>query len=339
MSIKLTISIIVKLVLLGLAAFERINVPLYLFIINPLLDLFLFKIFSEYFNKKWLIPCFITDVFVPFFGTLLNLIFFALFPVYRFIYDRQNKKDELDFDQEQFQTEIIYKKAKLQDKAHIDIETDLYGTFQIQPYLDIILGDDTDLKINSCIKLMEINTYESIIILKKALQDESYEVRYMANNALDKLEQQYTIEIEQHSEMISKHPNTPENYKLRGNSYLYLARSGLLDEALSNFFLEKALDDFTKVIHFSPNESYIYVKMAQVLTSLRRCDKVISISEKALDKKLTQDDWYKLLFYRAEAFYNLKDYVKVKETCALIKEKQDVIRYSKILIPLEWWGE
>lgn len=288
-------------------------------------------------SRAWITPILIIDALVPFYSTLIIFCYLLLNPLYLRIYRNFQEENIHEIDQADFLSDTEYKVAKTQIFDSKDEENQLFDSFQLQPYLDIIYSNDIDKKISVCIKLANFHTQESIYILKNALQDINYEVRYMANNSLNKIEQSFMSEIDILSENILKFPQDPELYKLRGNNYLKLHNIGLLDNFLAHSFLEKALDDFRYVIQNKPDEYTIYLKIAYIYLKLKLYNELDLLVEKSSALPLDSEDRSKLQFYRLESLFNQKKFPQLIEASKNIDLSS--VSHTKIKDPTLYWRE
>lgn len=311
-----------------------------LYTINILTVLLTYHIFNKLINfKTWLLAIIIIDSFIPILGFFSIAIFLLLSPFYKNIYcnisDDENTETS-SFD-EQFEKYIQIQQARVQKFEINSMQDKLFNAIRIQPYIDILLGHDTDIKLSVCIKITQFQTAQSIYLLKMALQDKEYEVRYMANNAIENIEKKLIDKIELLSSNIEKFPNMHSYYKERAYTYLTIFNLNILDTFIGKMFLERALNDLRHVILNEPEHFHTYINIAQIYTYLDMNNEVITLVEKAL--KLDMGDEYKtkLLYYRCEAYFKLKrldliiedsknidisfmDFQKVKDSVSFWKE-------------------
>lgn len=323
---------------LGLMA-KFMNTDLFLYLFNPLSSIF----FSWLLYKRGSrgVNCFafaIIDIFLPVFGFTAISIFLFLGPLYKKIY----KNSEIDvydipMGEENFNDYTTEKRVLIRGISEDRIEDELYENYQIQPYLDIFNQDDLDLKLNAIEKLSRAFTSESVQILKKGLDDSSYEVRYFANNALEKIEKKMFSKIDIASDNIKRFPNDFHNYNNRGQLYLDTYFLGILDNSLKVFFLERSLYDFIFSLQVNPKQSHLYLKITQIYLQQEDFSKVLDIADQALENELSNEDRAKIKFYRAEANYNLKNYDLIPNDCESSKEVG--ILYEKVKESSDWWSK
>jgi len=216
----------------------RLSLDIYILFITPVFSVSYYYLLKQFIrNKTWRLSLVVLDLCLPFYG-VLSVFLIAFLNI--FFKRSNNDAPEDNFYLKDFESSILQIQNNLLSQKSSKADTDVS---RLEPYLDIFNGNNTDLKIDACIKLSYAKDKSSIELLKIALQDEQYDVRYMANNALDKIEKKFMLELEQVSGLITKHPLITDNYLLRSEIYSQLASSGILDETVTDYFLNKALSD------------------------------------------------------------------------------------------------
>jgi hypothetical protein len=175
-----------------------------------------------------------------------------------------------------------------------------------------------------------------IKLLKIALNDNEYEVRYISNSMLNKIEKELVTEIDLLSKNILTSPQTIKNYRLRGYAKNRYALSTILHSQLKDYFLKSALDDFRYCLQAEPDNYFLIVKIAQVYAQLNMIPELLDLTEKALRLELDSDNRNKILFYRAEGFFILRDFEQMSTVLVSISRKE--IKYSKISDVLDYWS-
>jgi hypothetical protein len=276
-------------------------------IVSALMLLLIFK------NKKksYLIPIALIDISLPIIGFTSVCIFSILTPFYAYLYkpklsEEENMVDAHELDLVEFDKELELQSAKSNTLTFDSIDENLFDSFQIQPYIDVILGDNTDMKVNACIKLSNFETTDSVKLLKKALQDKNYEVRYMANNALGQLEQNLLNIIDLLNENIKKHPATFDYYKERAINYIKIYRLGILDSSISKNFLKRAMEDLEFLVERNLKDHSIYLQLANVYINLEMNIELINFNKRFIDKITDEQIVQKMYFYEIEALFKEK---------------------------------
>lgn len=323
---------------LGLMA-KFIDTDLFIYFLNPLSSFIcawlIYKRSSKAMNGAAFL---VIDIFLPVFGFISIGLFLLLEPLYKKIYKNSDiDVYDIPMGEESFNEYTTEKRVLIKGLSSELIEDELYENYQIQPYLDIFNQEDLDLKLNAIEKLSRSSSNESVQILKKGLDDLSYEVRYFANNALDKIEKSMFSKIDIAADNIKRFPNDFHNYNTRGQLYLDTYFLGILDASLKDFFLERSLYDFIFSLQVNPKQSHLYLKITQIYLQQEDFSKVLGIADQALENDLSDEDRAKVRFYRAEANYNLKNYDKVPEDCE--SSKKVGLLYKKVKESSDWWSK
>tara|TARA_R110000868_G_scaffold136049_4_gene348803 strand:- start:3191 stop:4219 length:1029 start_codon:yes stop_codon:yes gene_type:complete len=330
--ILIFILLIVKIFLGFLFLREQLTPLLFLAVISPVFCAIFYWLLKDMIrNKSWRLALLTLDLFVPFYGLLSVFLAFGL--SFFFSYSTKSKEESESFYLKDFEKNIVTKQNNI-EFAQIESFKDKETAF-IQPYLDIFQGKNTDLKIDACIKLSAFDDAASVKLLKIALQDDQYDVRYMANNALDKIEKKFMLDLEQLSKLISKYPETIENYLSRSEVYSQLYATGILDDTISKYFLGKALVDLEYVCKHQPENFFVYMKLAYIHTQLAQFEELLAIADTALSLNIDENESNKMLFFRAEALFALRDFDAVAATVKLINLKK--VKYDKILVSASYW--
>ena len=311
---------------------EKLDAFYYVFIISPIFSfVFYWLLRSIIRNKSWRLTLIVLDFCVPFYGVLSVVLTFALSIFFK--YSSSEKGDSESFYLKDFEKNIVTKQNNI-EFAQIESLKDKEVNY-IQPYLDIFNGRNVDLKIDACIKLSSFDDPSSVKLLKVALQDDQYDVRYMANNALDKIEKKFMLELEQLSKLIAKYPETIENYLSRSEVYSQLYSTGILDQTISKFFLTKSLKDLQFVRTHQPENFFVYMKLAHIHTQLGQFEELLNIADTALSLNIDENEANKMLFFRAEALFALRKFEMLTQTVKLINLKK--VKYEKILNSSIYW--
>lgn len=293
-------------------------------------------ILSTYKRDFPLLSIFLLDVSLPVVGlaslTIGHLFFIIMKPWYKTYF-----KDEQDlpFGEKLFSEYTENQNSMLSNSFEGFSKKELYRRLKLTPYIDCLNSNDKELKIAIIEKLNKLRSRDAVKLLEKAKFDNFYEVKYFANNALEEIEKIILEEIEVLSDEVEKSPTDVSNYNRRALLYLDIYDLGILDKETARFFLERSLYDYIFSLQLNPSQSYLYVKIVQIYLIFQNYENVISITNKALETSLDEDDKTKILFYRAEAYFYLKEYDKVVKDCNVVK--QNKMGFSKIDDVANWW--
>lgn len=284
-------------------------------------------------------PLFILlELVVPFFSTLALLAYVLTGSLLR----RLGKEDDdfdhrLPFGEEHYQRFLDSRKDELvvenfQDEG----EQGLHDSFQIEPFLDIIEGTDIDLKINAIGKLSAVPAKSSIALLKLALGDPAYEVKYFASNSLSLLERQLIGKIEVLGQAINRFPENHGNFTQRGLAYLNMYYLGIIDPGVAEVFLERALNDFLYSLQIDSRQNYLYVKILEIYTYRGEQEQILELEPLLTETDFPEEDLVKIRFYVAEAHYRMGQYEKLTECVEAIKTSPHLA--SLMVEPIAYWA-
>lgn len=290
-------------------------------------NLILAGLIARYLQKRVRSPLyplmlFLLEAVAPVFSTFCFLFTTVSFPgIKRVLAGSAKSNYRMPFGEEHYRNFLRERQGQiLHESSQHGQEKNLHETFQIEPYIDIIEGSDLDLKINAIGKLSSIKTRESITLLKLALQDEHYEVKYFASNSLSLMEKAIVSEIESYDDAIARYPNDYQKFSLRGLTYLNMYYLGLIDQTIGRVFLEKALNDFLFSLQLEPSQEYLYVKILEVYNHKKDFSRVLELSKTILEKDLAKEDRVKILFYQAEAHFHDGNFQELAKDCQEIRE-------------------
>ncbi|MCF8059040.1 MAG: HEAT repeat domain-containing protein [Bacteriovoracaceae bacterium] len=313
---------------------------IFLFIVNPMSSLLLaFMVKKTTESQIYPIIVFVIDCFTPVLGFLGLFIFYGLKPMMAFISVEDGEEDfYLPLGEQSYKRFEIQKKVELDNTTIQHRKTMVFERYNVEPLLEILLGDyELALKINAIEKLSNISNRSAISLLQKALEQEDYEVRYFANGALQKIEQKFLDEIDHFSDRIMEYPEKPSYYTERGNKFLEVHRLGLLDQSIENIFLEKALVDFMTSLSLDSGQSYLYTRIIEVNLRLGNLTDLVTLANIAMKSNILESEKAKILFYQAEACFQLGDYRSSQEYC---KQSADLPQeFNLIKNCLSWWNE
>jgi len=282
---------------------------------------------------------FILELLAPVFSTLTLLFYLLSIQALRlFGKDEDDFDHRLPFGEEHYRRFLETRQEELIiESLNPDEETKLHDSFQIEPFLDIIEGSDIDLKINAIGKLSAIPAKSSIALLKLALNDSSYEVKYFASNSLSLLERQLIGKIEVLGQNIERFPENPINFTQRGLAYLNMYYLGIIDSGVAEIFLERALNDFLFSLQLEPGQNYLYVKILEIHTYRKEYDQVLELDDLLREMSLPDEEKVKVRFYMAEALYRTGQWEKLKECLRSLQDSE--YRAPLMIEPIEFWSE
>ncbi len=139
----------------------------------------------------------------------------------------------------------------------------------IEPVIDVLQGDDPDLKRGAVKLLQRIGTPSAVGLLRQSLSDQFPEVRFYAHSALTELEDGFTKRIQAIDTALKQSPSAPA-YRLLGQEYRAYADSGLADEVARRQHLESCRDALISSLELEPGHAQAMLLLGQAMLDLGR---------------------------------------------------------------------
>lgn len=317
---------------------DEIDLPMYLTLVNPFFALFQSYILRKLGMSTWKsYEVLIIDIVLPFYGVLA----FYFFLLNRMVLKNFYKKEAIDvyrlplgnedFDLFSYNKEVLIEGENLKYD-----QREMFDFLKIQPYIDIINGDQIPLKLSAIEKLSGIITKKSLEILHHALDNESYEVRYFAHQSLEKIEKRLLSKIDDLSENIQLFPQNDQNYYERASCYLELVELGLATGLNASFFLKKSLEDLLFSLALSSKNIEIHLLICKVYLKMGKYKKVIDSVQRTLRHELNDYQRQQALFYQANAHFELKQFVPMFEIFNQLKNFSGISADFQQIY--QWWN-
>ena len=273
----------------------------------------------------------IIEILVPIFGIFLISLSILIFLLLQLFHKKTNKTFQYDELQNSFTT---MSGPPIQEASSENfIRSQMVNSM---PYYDIIESGDIRHKLMAVEKATSIRSTASVQILKHALFDHSYEVKYMAKNSLDKIETMLLAEVEMATEAIKHNPRSYRSYNFRANLYLGIEYLQIFDYQSNLFFVQKAIVDLTSSLQLLPLQPDTYLKMATALLKSKEFLRAIHFIDDALAQEVSEIKKIKLIFFKAECFFELREFEKVKQELKNINPKR--VSFENITSSLKTWG-
>ncbi|MFV0348925.1 MAG: HEAT repeat domain-containing protein [Halodesulfovibrio sp.] len=172
-----------------------------------------------------------------------------------------------------------------------------------QPIVDILLGDDEDLKRGAIMLLKRMKSARAIRLLKESLSDGSTEVRFFAHTALSQLEESSMQRLEKAEELASAgNSKAIRDYATACRDY---AHSGLPEASMKTYYLEEARKLFFKYLEQERQDRAIYIEIGKIsiemgehAAALNAFDTALNYPETLVEARLG----------RCWVFYELRDW-------------------------------
>lgn len=334
--LSLLIIVIIKIcsVFFGLVKFNNLASYTIVVVINVFLNYAFAKISKANSLQRFVLV--LSEIALPVFSSIAFSCFYISYLIKNKFLTKKNEATHFPMQEDGFKSYISYTAEKVNSFKKNEISNNNLESLSIQPFADILKTDNVSQKVNVCLSITKISDeHTRTKLLKIALNDFDYEVRYISNSMLNKIEKELVTEIDLLSKNIASSPQTIKNYRLRGYAKNRYALSSILHVQLKFFFLRSALEDFRYCLQAEPDNYFLVVKIAQVYMHLKLIPELLELTEKALKFELDADNRNKILFYRAEGFYNLRDFEKMQH--CLNQIHPDDLKYSKISNVVEYW--
>ncbi len=146
-----------------------------------------------------------------------------------------------------------------------DPRTLLTDELSIEPVLDILAGDDEDLKRGALNMLGRMGTSKAVRLLKRCLTDPSPDVRFYAHSTLTKLDETYVARIKEARQRVKDGGEHPAHNLLElGKAYTAYAYSGLLEEETRNHYLTLARSAYDDGLKKGPSDPDLLMQLGRI---------------------------------------------------------------------------
>lgn len=179
----------------------------------------------------------------------------------------------------------------------------------IEPVIDVLQGDDPDLKRGAVKLLQRIGTPNAVGLLRQSLSDQFPEVRFYAHSALTELEDGFTKRIQTLNTTIAQTPSAAA-YRLLGMQYRAYADSGLADEIARRQHLESCRDALLRSLELEPVHAQTMLLLAQALLDLGLLREAWRMFEKCTRFEDTVSEAQLGL---AQIAYQMRDFAKLAD--------------------------
>lgn len=204
--------------------------------------------------------------------------------------------------------ELIIAKANVEIK--MNAQEKLREELDLQPYADIMAGQDLELKRGAIERLVELKNKEAIKILEKYRSNDSSELRFYILSALHRVRQEFEEELAAAKSEMQKHVYKVSARVYLAKVYLQYIQSGLLDRVTQKTYLEEAAFHLRECLKTEYAHTHAFEVLLEVLSLQKEYSLAELLLEEALQKKWCNSDYY--FQKKAELFYNLQDYPKLK---------------------------
>lgn len=147
----------------------------------------------------------------------------------------------------EYRGDTLLERIETQDSAQI-----LREEISIQPIIDIMSGEDMNLKRGAINLLRRMGTAEAVGMLKNSLTDPAPEVRFYAHTALARLEEKRIDALQEAERKAAS--EKPEDLRILAMAYRDYADSGLPEQTMREHYWAQAYEIGTRVLFSKPDD-------------------------------------------------------------------------------------
>ncbi|HNY09952.1 MAG TPA: tetratricopeptide repeat protein [Candidatus Wallbacteria bacterium] len=198
------------------------------------------------------------------------------------------------------------------------------------PIVDLLSGENVDVKRKSIIVLHKMRSIRAIVLLKHALNDSNVEIKFMAASALLSIENELKKKIKDlEAEIeIANSEGFDNIYELRYNLATVISKyikSKLLDELSRKALHDQMISELSRAISENPDHLNAKMLLAEEYSLKGMYQEALGILNEILNNpKVSSDGGEKLkisaVTLYCEIYYNISDISKLKEACGSIKK-------------------
>lgn len=214
-----------------------------------------------------------------------------------------------------FQEYISYDPTIIQGVVHAggDGERFLMTEVDVSPLKDILSGNDVPLKRGAILSLSRLPRADAVALLKRALADESREIRYYASTALSDMEKEFNDRIFRLVREVERNPTTAERHVELARIVLEYTEAGLLDPGMVRYFHEIGLRALDKAMLVPEHPAQVDLYAGHLLRKMGRLDK----AEEALGRyAAARLDDPQVMVVLAEVAYERQDVDRARSIVA-----------------------
>jgi len=188
-----------------------------------------------------------------------------------------------------------------------DVNARLREETDFESFGDIIDGSDSDLKSKVISKLSQDPSHYNVELLRRALRDNSHEVKLYASSALLKIDEhsQNRIEVAQ---LNTEQMGNKKSYNELGLAYVDYIASGLLPTEVVSDISMKASEAFRNSLDIDSDQKFIVLQYIRCLIRSMSKERVSHIIDHAL---AVWPDECELKYLKAEYLFTIKDFTKI----------------------------
>lgn len=195
------------------------------------------------------------------------------------------------------------------------------------PLVEILAGDDLDLKRGAIEQLERLRTPEAVQMLLQYRSDPSLEIRYYINSALVRIKNEFDEELEAARQQMQLDIYKISARVFLARIYLQYARSGLLDSELARNYEDEAIYHLTFAIESSTPTAEAFRILIDCRLQRQEWQSADAVVEAASDQKFI--DPAEADRYRVDILYHTHRFAEIP---ALLR------RIPDYRMAAQWWG-
>lgn len=256
-------------------------------------------------DRAWVVTALCLTLPLPLLG------FLGFVTVYALVEGSRRRGGELLRD---FQEYISYDPAVLTNvRPGLEPDAFLMAEVDVSPLREILAGNDVPLKRGAILSLSRLPRADAVSLLKRALADESREIRYYASTALSEMEKEFNDRIFRLVREVDRNPTTVERHIELARIVLDYTGAGLLDEGMVRYFHEIGLRALDRAALIPRKGPQVDLLMGQMLRQMGRMEK----AEEALLRYVeARPDDPEVRVALAEVAYERQDVNRAREVVA-----------------------
>lgn len=320
----LTIFLLWQLGIISLWFIDLYTTTFFVFFANPLAML-IFLLNCRNTRTPLLVPTTIIflSLFIPFFAPIVLLATILSYRLLKLILGNQlQAHDFTEMEIENAVSNVQFEKSLLTSGPQPNEQNLFQTTKNVEPYLDTLNMGTSNLKKGVIRKLAQQSNKHSIYLLKKALDDPAYEIKFLASNAIRKIEDALNNQINDLNFELEENPMNPYIHINLGDCYYQFFELAILDEKNNLQMLERALFSYLTAMQFEPNNPLLLEKIcllyeltgnyqAAADTAIQGIELIDSQLETATLKSLFVTKKSSLLLIRSKAVFKQKNIEEV----------------------------
>lgn len=225
-------------------------------------------------------------------------------------------------------TSIVLPKLAEMSSARIAQELDFV------PLVEILAGDDINLKRGAVEQLARLRTPDAIQVLMAHRSDPSMEMRFYVNSSLVRIKKEFDEALEAARYQMRMDTDSVADRLNLARIYLLYVKSSLLDSDLMTTYENEAILHLTFVLNSKAPTRDAAQMLIQDQIQLRAWDPAETAVQKSHDLKLISDA--EMAEYQAEILYSRRQFGKVADALRSISRETSLpADWQSTLL---WWG-